>query len=280
MQTVKSKQQVRSASMDWKRQDQFVALVPTMGNLHDGHLKLVETARQYADKVIVSIFVNPMQFGEHEDFGSYPRTLEQDSTLLAEQGVDLLFSPDVGEVYPENTDALTRVEVPGLSTELCGKSRPGHFNGVTTVVAKLFNMVQPDLAVFGEKDYQQLFLIKKMVADLDFPLRIQGVPTVREPDGLAMSSRNAYLDAQQRRCAPLLYKALQNLRQRLLEGREDLQNLQESAVKFLENEGFVVDYVSIRRVDNLQPAVQGDQQLVILAAAWLGKARLIDNILV
>lgn len=278
MQTIKTKTAVRSTVAHWKQQRERVAFVPTMGNLHDGHLKLVQVARQRADRVLVSVFVNPMQFGQNEDIEAYPRTLEQDSANLAEHETDVLFVPDVHEIYPQSTQWTTRVEVPGLSDILCGASRPGHFVGVTTVVAKLFNIVQPDLAVFGEKDFQQLRIIQQMVADLDMPIEVIGVPTVREDSGLAMSSRNNYLSAQEREQAAQIYKTLQKVEQMLLKEHPDLKNIEENAVKILENAGLRPDYVSIRRKSDLREPVTTDHELVVLAAAWLGRARLIDNL--
>jgi len=278
MQTIKTKTAVRSTVAYWKEQRERVAFVPTMGNLHDGHLKLVQVARQRADRVLVSVFVNPMQFGQNEDIEAYPRTLEQDSANLAEHEADVLFVPDVHEIYPQSTQWTTRVEVPGLSDILCGASRPGHFVGVTTVVAKLFNIVQPDLAVFGEKDFQQLRIIQQMVADMDMPIEVIGVPTVREDSGLAMSSRNNYLSAQEREQAAQIYKTLQKVEQMLREEYPDFKNIEENAVKILENAGLRPDYVSIRRKLDLREPVTTDHELVVLAAAWLGRARLIDNL--
>ena len=278
MQTIRNKAKIRATTQRWKGDGEIVAFVPTMGNLHEGHLRLVDVARQHASKVVVSIFVNPAQFAAGEDIDSYPRTLDQDSTLLAERGANLLFAPDVDEVYGSNLAQQTRIEVPGLSAILCGVSRPTHFAGVTTVVAKLFNIVQPDLAVFGEKDFQQLFLIKKMVKDLDFPIKIIGVETVRESSGLAMSSRNSYLDDTQRKQAARLYQCLQLAADRIEQGARDYRKIEEDAVKILEHEGFLVDYVSIRHVQDLSEASADEQELVILAAVKIGKARLIDNI--
>jgi pantoate--beta-alanine ligase len=280
MQTVKIKSKTRATTSRWKNEGESVAFVPTMGNLHEGHLKLVDVARQHASKVVVSIYVNPAQFSAGEDIDNYPRTLERDSAMLAERGVDLLFAPDSEEMLVVDSEHATRVEIPGLSTILCGEFRPTHFVGVTSIVAKLFNIVQPDLAVFGEKDFQQLFLIRKMVSDLDFPIKILGVPTVREDDGLAMSSRNGYLDAAQRMQARYLYQSLQDLSSRIERGEKDYAKLEEDAVKYLENYAIVADYVSIRRINDLQPAASEDTELVILAAVKLGKARLIDNIII
>lgn len=280
MQTAKTKPQSRSAVKNWKQAGESVAFVPTMGNLHEGHLELVDVARQHADRVVVSIFVNPTQFGEGEDIDNYPRTLDDDSTKLAEKGVDLLFSPGVSEIYPDDSSQVTRVEVSKLTGILCGEFRPTHFVGVTTIVAKLFNIVQPDIAVFGEKDFQQLFLIRKMVQDLDFPVTIIGAPVIRETDGLAMSSRNGNLNDVERKTAPHLYKTLSEMAFILKKGDNDFRSLEENASKILENAGFTVDYVSIRRVQDLQTAASNDTVLVILAAARLGETRLIDNITV
>ncbi len=280
MQTARTKSQSRSAVKSWKQAGESVAFVPTMGNLHEGHLELVDVARQHADRVVVSIFVNPTQFGEGEDIDNYPRTLDDDSTKLAEKGVDLLFAPGVSEIYPDDSSQATRVEVPKLTGILCGKFRPTHFIGVTTIVAKLFNIVQPDIAVFGEKDFQQLFLIRKMVQDLDFPVKVIGASTIRETDGLAMSSRNGCLKDVERKTASHLYKTLSEMAFILKKGDNDFRSLEENASKILENAGFTVDYVSIRRVRDLQTATSNDTVLVILAAARLGETRLIDNITV
>jgi pantoate--beta-alanine ligase len=263
---------------DWKRQGLSVGFVPTMGNLHAGHLALVERARQRADKVVVSIFVNPMQFGPSEDFDSYPRTLEQDAVALAEAGAHLLFAPSVNEMYPLGGDTQTRVSVPGVSDLLEGESRPGFFTGVATVVNKLFNIVPADLAVFGEKDFQQLHVIRRMVADLNIPMEVVGVPIVREPDGLAMSSRNGYLSTEERQQATGLYRVLCAVRDRLRSGATDFAALEAQAADELAAAGFVPDYLSIRQAESLQPAQAGDGSLVILAAARLGSTRLIDNI--
>lgn len=280
MQTIKIKSKVRATTSRWKNEGESVAFVPTMGNLHEGHLKLVDVAKQHASKVVVSIYVNPGQFGPGEDIENYPRTLERDSAMLAERGVDLLFAPDTEEMQVHDTEHATRVLIPGLSSILCGASRPDHFVGVTTIVARLFNIVQPDLAVFGEKDFQQLFLIRKMVSDLDFPIKILGVPTVREDDGLAMSSRNGYLETRQREQAAAVHQSLQDAALRLREGDRAFSKIEENAVKFLKKHKIVAEYVSIRRVEDLQEASVEDLELVILAAVKLGKARLIDNIVV
>jgi pantoate--beta-alanine ligase len=255
-----------------------VAFVPTMGNLHAGHLSLVKEAHKIADRVVTSIFVNPMQFGAGEDFENYPRTFEHDSEMLINEGTDLLFAPPVELMYPKPQADQTRVEVPGLSELLCGACRPGHFVGVATVVCKLFNMVQPDIAVFGKKDYQQLMVIRRMVEDLAMPVTIVGVETMRESDGLAMSSRNGYLSAEERALAPLLYRTLSDLAARLGDGEDDFYRLEEEAAAELDGGGFRTDYVAIRRAEDLLDPAAGESELVILAAANLGKARLIDNI--
>ncbi len=254
-----------------------VALVPTMGNLHAGHLALVRAARQLADHVVVSIFVNPMQFSSGEDIDSYPRTLAEDVARLEQEGVDLLFAPPLEAVYPGDMQTHTRVEVPGISDLFCGASRSGHFVGVATVVCKLFNMVQPDLAVFGNKDYQQLMIIRHMVDDLSIPVAIHGIPTAREADGLAMSSRNGYLTEEQRGRAPVLYAALQAAADQLRKGVTDYQQLEKQARDKIEQAELKVDYFSIVDANDLSAPAAG-KDLVILAAAYLGKARLIDNL--
>jgi len=255
-----------------------VALVPTMGSLHDGHLSLLTAARQHADRVIVSIFVNPMQFGPGEDFERYPRTPEEDGKLLATAGCDLLFQPGVHEIYPDGGRSATRISVVSLSGILCGRFRPGHFDGVATVVAKLFGIVQPDVAVFGEKDYQQLAVIRRMTADLDIPVQIVGAPTVRAPDGLAMSSRNRYLSTEERRVAPVIYATLREAAGRIESGDRDLAGIATWGASQLESGGLTPDYFEIRDAMSLQPPVDSTRDLVILTAARLGKARLIDNL--
>ncbi len=255
-----------------------VALVPTMGNLHEGHLTLVRRAREVADAVVVSIFVNPMQFDRKEDLEAYPRTLEQDKAQLAAEEVDLVFTPTVEAIYPVSMDVHTRVEVPGLSDIFCGASRPGHFVGVATIVCKLFNMVQPHCALFGKKDFQQLLIIRRMVRDLAMPVEIIGVDTVREADGLAMSSRNNYLDEAQRARAPALYAALTRTADALREGRRDFARLEDEATRMIAEAGLKPDYFGIRRAADLAEPGQDDTSLVILGAAYLGLARLIDNL--
>ncbi|MCF6282895.1 MAG: pantoate--beta-alanine ligase [Candidatus Polarisedimenticolaceae bacterium] len=262
----------------WRLNGEKIALVPTMGNLHDGHLKLVAEARQRGDRCVATIFVNPLQFGEGEDFDSYPRTLQEDAEKLQQAGVDLLFAPSVEVVYPAGQAAQSQIEVPLISDILCGASRPGHFVGVATVVAKLFNLVQPDMALFGEKDFQQLMVIRWMTRDLCFPIEIIGVTTDRETDGLARSSRNGYLTADERELAPALYAVLNAAAEELQDGEGDLAEMELSAANTLKEIGFESDYFTIRRAADLQRPESGDTALVILAAAYLGRARLIDNI--
>ena len=269
---------LRKRIQRWRNIGQSVALVPTMGNLHAGHIALVKHANRLADRVVVSIFVNPMQFGPKEDFASYPRTPDADRLQLAVAGTDLLFAPEVDAVYPGGMDGATRVEVPALSGILDGASRPGHFIGVATVVNTLFNMVQPDVAVFGEKDYQQLLVIRRMVADLCLPIQIVGHPTVREQDGLAMSSRNQYLSRSERAQAPLLQRVLRETEKSLREGARGYATLQQQAMEQLAGGGFRPDYVEIRNAETLAAPTEDDQRFVVLGAAWLGKARLIDNV--
>jgi pantoate--beta-alanine ligase len=262
----------------WRRAGDTIALVPTMGNLHAGHIELVRHAASAAARTVVSIFVNPMQFVQGEDLDRYPRTPERDQRMLAEAGVDVAFLPPVAQMYPNGYVDTTRVHVPVLESIYCGEFRPGHFTGVATVVAKLFNIVRPDCAVFGDKDYQQLLLIRRMVADLRFPVEIIGVPTVRDADGLALSSRNNYLDDDERMRAPRLYGVLNELAKQLEAGRADYSTLESEAAVALTAAGFKPQYVAICRADDLKPAAKDDGDLVILAAVWLGKTRLIDHI--
>lgn len=267
------RQQIRRLRMEGKR----VALVPTMGNLHDGHMKLVDEAKARADVVVVSIFVNPMQFDRPEDLARYPRTLQEDCEKLNKRKVDLVFAPSVKEIYPNGTETHTYVDVPGLSTMLEGASRPGHFRGVSTIVSKLFNLVQPDIACFGEKDFQQLALIRKMVADMGFDIEIIGVPIMRAKDGLALSSRNGYLTAEQRKIAPALYKVLSSIAAKLQAGERDLDEIIAIAGQELNEKGFRADDIQIRDADTLLEVSENSKRAVILVAAWLGDARLIDN---
>ena len=267
---------LRSCVRDWHQQGQLVALVPTMGNLHIGHLQLVKQAKTVADKVVVSIFVNPTQFAAGEDFDTYPRTIENDIAHLEGIEPDLIFIPEVDEVYPAGPEHETQVVVPELDSIFCGAFRPGHFTGVATVVSKLLNMVQPDIALFGNKDYQQLLVIKNLVTDLCIPVKIIGVETVREESGLALSSRNRYLNPEEKVVAAELYRALSGLVESVKAGSNDYQQLEASAIKHLENKGFKIEYLSIRNAADLGEPT--GTKLVVLAAAWLGKARLIDNI--
>ncbi len=278
MLTVRDPQKLRDVLRDWRRAGQRVALVPTMGNLHDGHLSLLERAHALADRTVVSIFVNPIQFGKGEDYARYPSTLESDSVKLSANGLDLLFAPNLDDLYPGGTDRDTRVTVPILDHILCGAFRPGHFSGVATVVTKLFIMVQPDVALFGEKDYQQVLVIKRLVHDLCMPVEIVAMPIVREPDGLAMSSRNAYLNAEERRKATLIYKVLSAAAAMIENGDLNYQGIEAEAMATLARAGFRPEYVSVRRNADLAPPEPGDRELRILAAAWLGSARLIDNV--
>ena len=279
MQTVHTINELRAQVALWKRAGERVAFAPTMGNLHRGHLHLVERARAWASRAVSSIFVNPLQFGPNEDFAAYPRTLAEDSRLLAAAGLDLLFAPGVAEVYPRPLEAMTQVSVPDLPAVLCGASRPTHFLGVTTVVTKLLNMVQPDIAVFGEKDWQQLVIIRRMAVDLNLPVEIVGVPTVREADGLALSSRNGYLSPEQRAVAPRLYATLQAVAEQWRAGARDALGLEEAGKAQLIAAGFRPDYLEIRRADDLQRPAPGEAaDLRVFAAAWLGRARLIDNL--
>ncbi len=271
------KDELRIVMRGFRASNETTAFVPTLGNLHDGHLSLVRKAKEVADRVVVSIFLNPTQFDKPEDLASYPKTLENDLELLKKEKVDLVFLPDSNEMYPKG--GVTRVEVDGISDILEGDSRPGHFSGVATIVAKLFNLVQPDISIFGEKDYQQLMLIRRMGQDLDFGIEIISAPTAREESGLAMSSRNNYLDDRQRsRVAPELYKKLSSLKAQIEAGENDYIYLQQTGFDYLKDRGFYPDYVEIRNADDLSIATLEDKELVILISAWLGRARLIDNL--
>jgi pantoate--beta-alanine ligase len=269
---------VREQVRAWRAEGRRIAFVPTMGNLHAGHVSLIELAHRHGDRFIASIFVNPMQFGPNEDFNHYPRTPQRDADMLRDAGCHLMFIPDVAEIYPNGTELATRVIVPGISDVLCGEFRPGHFEGVATVVAKLFGIVQPDVAVFGEKDFQQLAVIRRMASDLCLPIGIVGAPTMREADGLAMSSRNQYLTDAERALAPRIHAELQRAVAQLARGGADVAALERAGAAALTEVGFKVDYFSVRRaVDLLAPAAE-DRDLVVLAAARLGRARLIDNL--
>ncbi len=280
MEEITSKEALRELIGEWRRAGDHIALVPTMGNLHDGHIDLVDIARMHAERVVVSLFVNPTQFGEGEDFEDYPRTLERDRRRLKRAKADVLFAPDVDVIYPFGLDTAASVTLPVLTAEFCGESRPGHFDGVTTVVARLFSMVQPDVAVFGQKDYQQLLVIKRLVEDMSLPIEIIQAPTRRESDGLAMSSRNQYLTDEERQAAPELYGALAEIAEALEAGADDYGALERKAVNRLEAAGFEPEYVSIRRAENLENPDRETDELVVLAAARLGNSRLIDNVLV
>jgi len=278
MNTVKTVRELRAAIARARAEGKRIGFVPTMGNLHSGHVALVEKASQRADFVVASIFVNPLQFGPNEDLAKYPRTLAADQEKLVSAGCHLLFAPTPEEMYPQGMDNQTRISVPGVSEGLCGGSRPGHFEGVATVVTKLFNMVQPDLAIFGEKDFQQLAVIRKLVRDLNLPVQIFGEPTVRADDGLALSSRNGYLSAEQRQVAPQLFATLKDMADSICGGRDDFSRLTLDGLKHLEKAGFRPDYLEIREAGSLRPAQAGDKELVILVAAYLGTTRLIDNL--
>ncbi|OAT25182.1 pantoate--beta-alanine ligase [Proteus myxofaciens] len=260
-----------------KQEGKRIALVPTMGNLHDGHLKLIEEARIHADIVIASIFVNPMQFDREADLASYPRTLQEDCELLRNKKVDIIFAPSAKEMYPHGMESQTTVDVPVLSTILEGANRPGHFRGVTTVVNKLFNLVQPDVAMFGEKDYQQLQIIKKMVSDLSMETSIIPVPIVRDKNGLALSSRNRLLSETEKQQAPVLYKAMQEIAEQLKSGNHDVNQLLQNAKATLETQSFRADECFICDADTLKPLDEQSRRAVVLMAAWLGNTRLIDN---
>ncbi|KJV28264.1 pantothenate synthetase [Aquitalea magnusonii] len=266
-----------AAMRAWRRQAGKLAFVPTMGNLHEGHLALVAAAHEHADKVVVSIFVNRLQFGQGEDFDAYPRTFESDCAKLEAAGVDALFFPTEQELYPRVKQDFN-VEPPHIQNELCGAFRPGHFRGVATVVSKLFNIVQPDVACFGKKDFQQLHVIKAMVDDLNIPVAIVPVDTGRAEDGLALSSRNGYLTAEERAEAPRLYRNLSAMRAALLAGDNDYAGLEAKASADLQQAGWTVDYVEVRQADTLEIAHAGEKRLVVLAAARLGRTRLIDNV--
>jgi pantoate--beta-alanine ligase len=282
LRTVHTVSAVRAAIAGWRAAGERVAFAPTMGNLHPGHMSLAALAAAAAPRVVMSIFVNPTQFGPSEDFASYPRTLVQDGALIAAAGtVDLLFSPSAEEIYPFGNEQAVRVTLPPLSRELCGASRPGHFDGVASVVCRLLNIVTPDVLYLGQKDYQQVVLMQRMIADLHLPVELRMAPTLREDDGLAMSSRNRYLDAAQRERAPALHRALTRLRDELRSGAKDFARLTRAAAAELEAAGFNPDYVEIRRRGDLAaPSGSRDESLVVLGAAWLGRARLIDNLFV
>ncbi|MCE9775846.1 pantoate--beta-alanine ligase [Shewanella algae] len=268
--------EIRARVREWRQKGETVAFVPTMGNLHQGHVSLILEAARRADHVVASIFVNPLQFGKNEDLDAYPRTLGADQQKLTKAGCELLFTPTPELIYPKGLDAQTFVEVPGISDELCGASRPGHFRGVATIVCKLFNIVQPDIALFGRKDYQQLLVIKTMVSDLSLPIEVIGVETVREDSGLALSSRNGYLTEAEKALAPKLKASMDKLAEAIVLG-QDIDQAISNAKEFLRAAGLEPDYLEVREASSLKPVNSDDKSLVILAAAYLGKARLIDN---
>ena len=273
------KDALRVVMRGYRSNSETTAFIPTLGNLHDGHLSLVRKAKEVADRVIVSIFLNPTQFNKPDDLAAYPKTLESDLFLLKKENVDLVFLPTAEEMYPKG--GMTRVEVDGISEILEGDSRPGHFSGVATVVAKLFNLVQPDISIFGEKDYQQLMLIRRMEQDLDFGIEIISAVTARERSGLAMSSRNNYLSVEQRdNIAPKLFREMSAIKKKIVGGERDYLSLQENSSIYLRKEGFNPDYIEVRNAKDLSVATNDDKELVLLVSAWLGKARLIDNIII
>jgi pantoate--beta-alanine ligase len=277
MQTFTTVDALRRQVGEWRRAGLRIGFVPTMGNLHAGHFALVDLARQHADKVVASIFVNPTQFGPNEDYARYPRTPDSDIEGLAAHGCDALLLPSVEEMYPFGTMGCVQMHVPGITDILCGAHRPGHFNGVAQVVARLFNMVQPDVAVFGRKDYQQLQVIRSMATEMSFPVAVVPAPTLREADGLAMSSRNQYLDPDERRTAPFIHATLQRMREQCGYGLP-IDQVEDEARKQLEMAGFVVDYAEVRRADLSRPRAPGEPGLLALIAARLGRTRLIDNL--
>lgn len=278
MNTVHTIAQLRAAVARARQEGKRIGLVPTMGNLHDGHLALVEKALQSTDYVVVSIFVNPLQFGPNEDLESYPRTLAADQSKLFDAGANLVFAPSAKEMYPEGMDGHTRISVPLVSEDLCGASRPGHFEGVATVVSKLLNMVQPDLAVFGKKDYQQLAVIRKMAQDLCMPVQIMGETIVRDEEGLALSSRNGFLAPAERKIAPKLYQALQQVAEQIQGGRRDYPAVLDEARQNLIEAGMRPDYLELRDPVTLRPVTDEARQLIVLVAAFVGTTRLIDNL--
>ncbi|NQZ80860.1 MAG: pantoate--beta-alanine ligase [Colwellia sp.] len=276
MKTISDIKELRQQISTWRQQGFTISFVPTMGNLHAGHISLVTAAHKHADKVVASIFVNPMQFGVNEDIENYPRTMESDQQKLTAAGTDLLFTPTPEIIYPKGLDKQSYVEVPNVSDGYCGESRPGHFRGVSTVVCKLFNLVQPDVACFGLKDYQQVQVIQTMVEDLSMPIKIIPVATVRETSGLALSSRNGYLTEEELKIAPALSQNIQWLAKQVATNN-DFIGLAKQAASFIDNAGMKTDYIHICHARTLQPASEDDKEIVILAAAHCGKARLIDN---
>jgi pantoate--beta-alanine ligase len=278
MRSVARPSELREVVSGWRRGGERIAFVPTMGNLHAGHGSLVGRACELADRVIVSIFVNPLQFGPNEDFAAYPRTPDEDRRVLESLHVDLLFAPEVADIYPRGQESTARVHVPVIEDILCGAFRPGHFMGVATVVTKLLNIVQPDVAVFGEKDYQQLLIIRRAALDLCMPVEIVGVPTARESDGLAMSSRNRYLSPEQRAIAPAIHAALEDARAAIEAGATDFAAIGQRGSEALRKAGFRPDYFEVRDAATLDEPSSQSRELVVLTAARIGRARLIDNV--
>lgn len=278
MRTFSGNTPLQNALQKYRDAGKRIGFVPTMGNLHEGHLDLVRKARTLCDIVVVSIFVNPLQFGAGEDLDAYPRTLAADKEKLFGEQVDVLYTPGAHEIYPEGMEAQTIVHVPELGDTLCGSSRPGHFDGVTTVVSKLFNIVQPDTAIFGEKDFQQLSIVRKMVTDLCMPVKIVGIATTRDEDGLAKSSRNGYLSMDQRRIAPIMHQTLNSCREAIACGFDNFLQLESHARMKLLQAGFEPDYFAIRDARTLRMVTEDTEEIAILAAARLGPTRLIDNV--
>lgn len=278
MQTLTTVYELRKAVAKARKAGKTIGFVPTMGNLHEGHLQLVRKAREHADFIVVSIFVNPLQFGPNEDLDAYPRTMAADKEKLFSESTHCLFAPTVEEMYPQGQSAQTIVSVPDIASTLCGANRPGHFDGVATVVSKLFNMVQPDCAVFGQKDFQQLMVIRRMTDDLCLPVKVIGEATVRDLDGLAMSSRNNYLTLPQRQQAPKIHRILQDYREAIGDGFDNYADLERYALEDLRQAGFEPDYFSIRDANSLQAVTAQTEEVVLLAAARLGNTRLIDNV--
>ena len=278
MQTITRIAEMRALVREWRTAGESIAFVPTMGNLHAGHASLIGAAHLHGRRVVASVFVNPLQFGPNEDYAAYPRTPDEDAALLEAQGVDVLFLPTVEEMYPQGVAGSTIVDVPELSGILCGAVRPGHFQGVATVVVKLLNLVQPDVGIFGEKDYQQLTIIRRSIEDLCLPVRIVGAPTVRADDGLALSSRNRYLNLQERAIAPEVYRALDRARRRLESGDADVAGIESEGLAALVKAGFRPDYFEVRMAGTLAKPHGSNVDVVVLTAARLGRARLIDNV--
>jgi len=280
MRTINSIAELREVLKAERMAGKRIGFVPTMGNLHTGHIQLIHQSNDTADITVASIFVNPLQFGENEDLDAYPRTLDSDKAKLEAAGCDYLFAPNIEEMYPNGQVIQTQVEVPGISDIHCGSTRPGHFRGVATVVCKLFGMVQPDVAIFGEKDFQQLMVIRRMTEDLFLPVEIQGSPIARAENGLALSSRNGYLTPAELEVAPILNRTIQETVAQIKAGRRDYEALQSEAQEILEESGFSRDYYNICRRHDLQRPDSEDKELVLIAAAYLGKARLIDNMVI